>query len=92
MTEVYDICMERIDTQRPTEQPIAGPAERRTEPWLRGTINDVHPVIAQVLYSLQHAWEDLDYFTSGPDAGADVVAPVEPGIGRISDPSHRRQH
>jgi len=65
MTEVYDICMERIDTQRPTEQPIAGPAERRTEPWLRGTINDVHPVIAQVLYSLQHAWEDLDYFTSG---------------------------
>jgi hypothetical protein len=35
------------------------------EPWLRGTINDVNPVIAQVLYSLQHAWEDLDYFTAG---------------------------
>jgi hypothetical protein len=36
-----------------------------TEPWLRGTITDVHPVIAQVLYSLQHAWEDLDHFTAG---------------------------
>jgi uncharacterized damage-inducible protein DinB len=35
------------------------------EPWLRGTITDVHPVIAQVLYSLQHTREDFEYFAEG---------------------------
>jgi hypothetical protein len=35
------------------------------EPWLRGSITGLHPVIAQVLYSFQHAWEDIDYFTAG---------------------------
>lgn len=35
------------------------------EPWLRGTITDVHPVIAQVLYSFTHALEDLQRFASG---------------------------
>jgi hypothetical protein len=35
------------------------------EPWLRGNITDVHPVIAQVLYSFQQAWEDLEYFMNG---------------------------
>jgi uncharacterized damage-inducible protein DinB len=35
------------------------------EPWLRGSITDVHPVVAQLLYSFQQAWEDLEYFTSG---------------------------
>ena len=40
--------------------------ERMTpEPWLRGTITDVHPVIAQLLYSFQQTREDLEYFTSG---------------------------
>jgi uncharacterized damage-inducible protein DinB len=49
MAEVYDICMERITP----------------EPWLRGTITDVHPVLAQVLYSFQQTREDLEYFTNG---------------------------
>jgi uncharacterized damage-inducible protein DinB len=35
------------------------------EPWLRGTIEGVHPVIAQVLYSFQQAAEDLEHFTDG---------------------------
>jgi hypothetical protein len=33
------------------------------EPWLRGNITGINPVIAQVLYSFQHALEDLEYFT-----------------------------
>jgi hypothetical protein len=44
--------MERINSDR-----------REPEPWLRGNIADVHSVIAQVLYSFQHAWEDLNHFT-----------------------------
>lgn len=35
------------------------------EPWLRGTITGEHPVIAQLLYSFEQAWEDLEYFTEG---------------------------
>lgn len=35
------------------------------EPWLRATIADVHPVIAQLLYSFQQTREDLEYFTDG---------------------------
>jgi uncharacterized damage-inducible protein DinB len=49
MAEVYDIWMERITP----------------EPWLRGTITDAHPVIAQLLYSFQQTREDLEYFTEG---------------------------
>jgi hypothetical protein len=33
------------------------------EPWLRGTIIDTDPVLAQVLYSFEQAQEDLEYFT-----------------------------
>jgi hypothetical protein len=33
------------------------------EPWLRGTITDAHPVIAQLLYSFEQAREDLGFFT-----------------------------
>jgi uncharacterized damage-inducible protein DinB len=35
------------------------------EPWLRGTITGVNPVVAQVLYSFQQAREDIDTFTAG---------------------------
>ena len=35
------------------------------EPWLRGSIVGIHPVIAQVMYSLQQTVEDLEYFTDG---------------------------
>ena len=52
MTEVYDICMERITP----------------EPWLRGTITGRHPVITQLLYSFQQTREDLEYFTDGLSA------------------------
>ena len=35
------------------------------EPWLRGPIPDVHPLIAPILYAFQQAREDLDRFTEG---------------------------
>lgn len=35
------------------------------EPWLRGTINDLHPVQAAVLYSYQQVREDLRKWTEG---------------------------
>jgi hypothetical protein len=35
------------------------------EPWLRGPIPDVHPLLAPVLYSFEQAREDLDRWTSG---------------------------
>lgn len=35
------------------------------EPWLRGTLVDLHPVPAQVLYTFQHVLEDLERWTAG---------------------------
>ncbi|MBZ5724649.1 MAG: DinB family protein [Acidobacteriia bacterium] len=35
------------------------------EPWLRGPISGVHPLIAPILYSFQQAREDLARFTEG---------------------------
>ena len=35
------------------------------EPWLRGPIAGVSPLLAPVLYSLQHAREDLAQWTEG---------------------------
>lgn len=35
------------------------------EPWLRGPISGVHPLIARVLYAFQQAREDLRRFTEG---------------------------
>ncbi len=35
------------------------------EPWMRGTINDLNPALAQVLYSFQQAREDIAAFTEG---------------------------
>jgi DinB family protein len=35
------------------------------EPWLSGTITGIHPVLAAVLYSFQHARQDLDQWTRG---------------------------
>ena len=35
------------------------------EPWLRGPISGVHPLIAPVLYAFQQAREDLAKFTEG---------------------------
>jgi len=35
------------------------------EPWLRGPIEGVHPLIAPVLYAFQQAREDLAHYTAG---------------------------
>ena len=35
------------------------------EPWLRGPIEGVHPLVAPILYALQHAREDLAKHTDG---------------------------
>jgi uncharacterized damage-inducible protein DinB len=35
------------------------------EPWLRGPVPDVHPLIAPILYAFQQAREDLAHFTEG---------------------------
>jgi hypothetical protein len=39
------------------------------EPWLRGPLVGVHPLLAPVLYAFQHAREDLAAATKGMDAG-----------------------
>jgi uncharacterized damage-inducible protein DinB len=38
------------------------------EPWLRGPIPDVHPLIAPILYAFEQAREDLARYTEGLDA------------------------
>ena len=35
------------------------------EPWLSGIITGTHPVLAALLYSFQHARQDLDQWTRG---------------------------
>ncbi len=41
------------------------PSEPLPEPWLRGPIPGVHPLLAPVLYSFQQAREDLSRYTAG---------------------------
>jgi uncharacterized damage-inducible protein DinB len=42
--------------------------EPYVEPWMRGTLTDLDPVIAALLHSFQHAREDLAKWTEGlPD-------------------------
>jgi uncharacterized damage-inducible protein DinB len=36
-----------------------------TEPWLRGPLENVHPLLAPILYSFQQAREDLLHWTEG---------------------------
>jgi uncharacterized damage-inducible protein DinB len=36
-----------------------------TEPWLRGPIEEVHPLLTPILYSFQQAQEDLRHWTQG---------------------------
>jgi hypothetical protein len=35
------------------------------EPWMRGPIDGIHPLVAPLLYSLEQAREDLARFTDG---------------------------
>lgn len=37
--------------------------EHSPEPWLRGPISGVHPLVAPILFSFQQAREDLDHHT-----------------------------
>ena len=39
------------------------------EPWMRGPMEGVHPLLAPVLYSFQMAREDLEKFTAGLPPG-----------------------
>jgi uncharacterized damage-inducible protein DinB len=52
---------------------MAGAPEPLPEPWLRGPILGVHPLLAPVLYTFQHAREDLVKHT-GPLRDAQVWA------------------
>jgi uncharacterized damage-inducible protein DinB len=40
------------------------------EPWMRGPIEGVHPLLAPVLYSFQMAREDLENYTAGLTAAS----------------------
>jgi uncharacterized damage-inducible protein DinB len=45
------------------------------EPWMRGPIEGVNPLLAPVLYSFQMAREDLEKFTAGLPSGSIWAAP-----------------
>ena len=44
-------------------QAYIGLMVENVEPWLRGAIPGVHPLLAPILYSFQHAREDLARYT-----------------------------
>jgi uncharacterized damage-inducible protein DinB len=44
-------------------------SERLQEPWLRGPLPEVHPLIAPALYGFQQAREDLARYTEGLTTG-----------------------
>ena len=51
------------------------------EPWLRGAIDGVHPLIAPILYAFQQAREDLARFTAGLTPAQIWVRPF--GLGSV---------
>ncbi len=62
---------------------------RDPEPWMSGSLNDVHPLLAALLYSFQHARADLAAWTknlSGEDLSRSVLglAPVSFHIKHIA--------
>ena len=56
------------------------------EPWLRGPISDVHPLLAPVLYAFRHAREDLAKWTK--DLSNEQLAATPHGAGSISFHMH----
>ena len=46
-------------------KPTEALPEPLPEPWMRGPIEGVHPLLAPVLYSFQMAREDLEKYTAG---------------------------
>ncbi|HME10155.1 MAG TPA: DinB family protein [Bryobacteraceae bacterium] len=53
----------------------------KTEPWLRGPIEQVHPLLAPILYSFQQAREDLHRWTEGLSSDQLWARPL--GLGSI---------
>jgi uncharacterized damage-inducible protein DinB len=51
------------------------------EPWLRGPIHGVHPLVAPILFTLQQAREDLRKHTDGLTAGQIWATPY--GFGSV---------
>lgn len=51
------------------------------EPWLRGPIGGVHPLVAPVLYTFQQAREDLEFHTAGLTAEQVWAQPY--GLGSV---------
>ncbi len=60
------------------EPPASAPRlERGPEPWMSGTLSQLHPVLAALLYSFQHARADLESWTedlSTEDLSRSVLA------------------
>lgn len=52
------------------------------EPWMSGTLNDVHPVMAALLYSFQHAGTDLAAWTK--DLSAEDLSRSVLGLAPVS--------
>ncbi|MEJ7604751.1 MAG: hypothetical protein WKF37_00405 [Bryobacteraceae bacterium] len=52
-----------------------------TEPWLRGDIDGVHPVIAQVLYTFRQAEEELQKWTQ--DLSAEQIGARPYGLASV---------
>jgi len=46
--------------QGPRVEPHVEP---HVEPWMSGTLSELHPVLAALLYSFQHARADLEVLT-----------------------------
>jgi len=51
------------------------------EPWLRGPVPDVHPLVAPVLYTFQQAREDIAKHTEG--LGTDEIWATPHGFGSV---------
>jgi len=51
------------------------------EPWLRGPVPDVHPLVAPVLYAFQQAREDIARHTEG--LGTDEIWATPHGFGSV---------
>ena len=52
------------------------------EPWLRGPIEDIHPLLAPILYSFQQAREDLEKWTA--DLSDHQIWQTAPGIASVA--------
>ena len=61
------------------------------EPWLRGPLAGVHPLVAPTLHAYAQAREDLARWTRRANRRRNLVAAARAGASRISAPPHRGQ-